>query len=88
MNNFNKLFIEIYSKLDYPIKISKLHIKFSESKLNYDFDFYVNEINDCKVFDKDHPIILEHQFFIEEKQIAHVGLNNVFFNKIDLFLTK
>jgi hypothetical protein len=67
MNNFNKLHIEIYSKLSFPIKISRLHIKLSEAKLNQDLDFYVNEINDCKVFDKDHPIILEREFFIEEK---------------------
>ena len=44
MNNFNKLKVEIYSKLDTPIKISKLQIKLSDSKLNQDVDFYKNEI--------------------------------------------
>jgi hypothetical protein len=88
MNNFNKLKIEIYSKLETPIKISLLQIKLSDAKLNQEISFYENELNDCHIFSKNNPIILERDFFVEEKQSASAFVNQVYFNKVDLHLAK
>jgi len=51
MNNFNKLKIEIYSKLETPIKISKLKVNLSDAKLSQEQYFY-NEIRIASISQK------------------------------------
>lgn len=37
VNKYNKLNLELFSKLDEPLELSKLHLRFSDPTLNFDF---------------------------------------------------
>lgn len=59
VNKYNKLNIEVFSRVEEPIEIQRLLIKFNESSLN-------QEITQRMVLSKDTPIKLERELYISK----------------------
>ena len=79
INKFNKLTLEVFSRLSTPIKISKLTIMMSQVDLSQEIDFAQDDTltENYYVLSKTNPIRLERQFYLnqEDDEIGQIMLN-------------
>ena len=66
INKFNKLEIEIFSKISAPLKISLIEIKMSQTNLNKELD-YRKESPGYFELTKKNPIKIEKSFYLEKE---------------------
>ena len=79
INKFNKLTLEVFSRMSAPIRIQQLTIAMSQGNLNQVIDFSQDENAENKWYNlsKSNPIKLERQFYLQEEdnQIGEIILN-------------
>ena len=69
INKFNKLTVEVFSRLSMPIKIKKLNIMMSQVDLSQEIDFSQDDSlsENYYVLSKSNPIRLERQFYLNRE---------------------
>ena len=81
INKFNKLTLEVFSRLSQPIKISKLTIMMSQVDLSQEIDFTQDDslTEPYIVLSKTSTIRLERMFYLnqEDDQIGQIMLNQL-----------
>ena len=81
INKFNKLTLEVFSRISAPIRIQQLTIAMSQGNLNQVIDFSQDENAENKWYNlsKNNPIKLERQFYLQEEdnQIGEIILNQI-----------
>ena len=63
VNKYNKLLVEIHSKITEPIKLSKIQLRFNDNILNQD-------IEGNFILSKSTPIILERELYVSKENYS------------------
>lgn len=80
INKFNRLTLEVFSKVSTPIKVGKIEIRLSQHDLDQTIDFSEEE-DGCYLFSKNNPIKIDKEFYIKDDDSA---LGPIMLNKITL----
>ena len=80
INKFNKLRIEIFSKIAEPLKIAQVEVKMSQASLNRQVQF--KDGPGYYELTKSNPIVIEESFYLEKEdnEIGCIMLNQLVLN--------